>query len=90
MTSNFAGWERAEHSQDFLTGEKKFEDQPFHVGKKLIALGSSCRDNPAKVEGILGRGRVACFFFMPTVMAAVRTRGATGVKDGRSGPYDPL
>jgi hypothetical protein len=49
----FAGGDETNILKDFPTGEKKFGDVTFFVGKKLIALGSTvAKDNPAKVEGI--------------------------------------
>ena len=59
VASNFAGGTEDNILKDFPTGEKKFGDVTFNVGKKLISLGSTvAKDDPAKVEGI-PVGRVA-------------------------------
>jgi hypothetical protein len=59
VMSNFAGGDATNILKDFPTGEKKFGDVTFVVGKKLIALGSTvAKDDPAKVEGI-AVGRIA-------------------------------
>jgi hypothetical protein len=51
--SNFAGGDATNILKDFPTGEKKFGDVTFVIGKKLICLGSTvAKDDPAKVEGI--------------------------------------
>jgi hypothetical protein len=53
VASNFAGGSEQNVLKDFPTGEKKFGDVTFNVGKKLITLGSTvAKDDPAKVEGI--------------------------------------
>ncbi len=53
VTSNFAGGDETNVLKDFPTGEKKFGDVTFVVGKKLIMLGSTAQmGEPAKVEGI--------------------------------------
>src|SRR5262245_65230331 len=55
----FAGGDETNVLKDFPTGEKKFNDISFSVGKKMIMLGSSAQmTEPAKVEGI-SVGRVA-------------------------------
>jgi hypothetical protein len=52
--SNFAGGDETNILKDFPTGEKKFGDVTFVVGKKLISLGSKvAKDDPGKVEGIV-------------------------------------
>ena len=59
VTSNFAGGDATNVLKDFPTGEKKFGDVTFKVGKKLIMLGSTAqKGEPAAVEGI-EVGRVA-------------------------------
>lgn len=57
LASNFAGGDETNFLKDFPTGEKKFGDVPFIVGKKLILLGSKAQPaEPAKIEGIsIGR-----------------------------------
>ena len=53
VTSNFAGGDETNVLKDFPTGEKKFGDVTFAVGKKLIVLGSTAqKGDPEKVEGI--------------------------------------
>jgi hypothetical protein len=53
VTSNFAGGDATNVLKDFPTGEKKFGDVTFVVGKKLIMLGSTAqKGEPAKVGGI--------------------------------------
>ncbi|HKB00708.1 MAG TPA: hypothetical protein VKD90_00750, partial [Gemmataceae bacterium] len=53
VSSNFAGGDETNVLKDFPTGEKKFGDVTFVVGKKLIVLGSTVqKDDAAKVEGI--------------------------------------
>jgi hypothetical protein len=53
VLSNFAGGTEQNVLKDFPTGEKKFGDVTFVIGKKLIALGSTvAKDDPAKVEKI--------------------------------------
>src|SRR5436190_2028418 len=48
-----AGWDATNVLKDFPTGEKKFGDVTFVVGRKLIMLGSTAqKGEPAKVEGI--------------------------------------
>ncbi|HJZ89357.1 MAG TPA: hypothetical protein VKE40_00700 [Gemmataceae bacterium] len=49
----FAGGDETNVLKDFPTGEKKFNDVTFVVGKKLIMLGSTAqKTEPGKVEGI--------------------------------------
>jgi len=49
----FAGGDETNVLKDFPTGDKKFNDVPFSVGKKMIMLGSAAqKTEPAKVEGI--------------------------------------
>jgi hypothetical protein len=57
LTSNFAGGDETNILKDFPTGEKKFENVTFAIGKKLIMLGSKAQPaEPAKVENIpIGR-----------------------------------
>ena len=53
LTSNFAGGDETNILKDFPTGDKKFGEVPFVVGKKLVMLGSKAQPGePAKVEGI--------------------------------------
>jgi hypothetical protein len=53
LANNFAGGDETNTLKDFPTGEKKFGDIPFVVGKKLIMLGSMAQmAEPAAVEGI--------------------------------------
>src|SRR5215212_8570569 len=53
VAANFAGGDETNVLKGFPTGEKKFGDVTFVVGKKLIMLGSSAqKDEPAAVEGI--------------------------------------
>jgi hypothetical protein len=53
VAGNFAGGDDTNVLKDFPTGEKKFGDVTFVVGKKLIMLGSTAqKGEPAKVEGI--------------------------------------
>jgi hypothetical protein len=55
----FAGGDETNVLKDFPTGEKKFGDVTFTIGKKLIMLGSTAqKGEPGKVEGI-AVGRVA-------------------------------
>ena len=52
VASNFAGGDATNVLKDFPTGEKKFGDVTFVVGKKLIMLGSTAqKGEPAKAEG---------------------------------------
>jgi len=50
----FAGGDETNVLKDFPTGEKKFNDVSFNVGKKMIMLGSTAqKTEPAKVDGIV-------------------------------------
>jgi len=55
----FAGGDETNVLKDFPTGEKKFGEVTFNVGKKLIMLGSTAqKEEPGTVEGI-EVGRIA-------------------------------
>jgi hypothetical protein len=59
VTGMFAGGDETNVLKDFPTGEKKFGDVTFVIGKKMIMLGSTAqKEEPGKVEGI-AVGRVA-------------------------------
>ncbi len=86
VMSNFAGGDETNILKDFPTGEKKFRDVTFVVGKKLIALGSTVdKDDPAKVEGIpVGRSANRLHFLHANGYGGGPNKEGSGwyVKDG--------
>jgi hypothetical protein len=87
-----AGGDETNVLKDFPTGEKKFGDVTFNVGKKLIMLGSTAqKGEPAAVEGIeVGRAAHRLHFLHANGYGGGPNKegGAWYVKDGtRIGPY---
>src|SRR4051794_20473997 len=64
VAGNFAGGDDTNFLKGFPTGETKFGDVTFVVGKKPIMLGSTAqKGEPAKVEGIpVGRAAHKLYF----------------------------